>query len=297
MLTTAGVYDIPFEQYLAKGLTPTPPLSASTIKTMIEKSPWHAACEHRDLGAIDEEDEESTVSSIGTVAHALILKQADKRIAVSPYPEFMTNEAKAWRDSNLAAGKVVVKEKAYQAAVRMANAFEPKMAAFADELGEKFTTDQVEKTVVVQINGVWCKIRIDAICKSLVDIKSTGTEYAPGKWIKNQLYGMGMDITVAFYKRVWKELAQEDKRFILAVIEQKQPHDVYPVILGETGMALANEKVDWALDTWKRGLETKKWAGYANGRVVYADPPVWELTKWEERKLMEKAAEELRQAA
>ena len=297
MLTTAGIYDLPFEQYLGKGLTPTPPLSASTIKTMITKSPWHAACAHRDLGAIDEEDEESTVSGIGTVAHALILKQADKRIAVSPYPEFRTNEAKAWRDSNLAAGKVVVKENDYQAAVRMASAFEPKMATFADELGEKFTTDQVEKTVVIQINGVWCKIRIDAICKSLVDIKSTGTEYAPGKWIKNQLYGMGMDITVAFYKRVWKELAQEDKRFILAVIEQKQPHDVYPVILGETGMALANEKISWALDTWKRGLETGKWAGYSNGRVVYADPPTWCLTEWEERKLMEKAAEELRQAA
>jgi len=297
MLTTAGVYDISFEQYLGKGLTPTPPLSASTIKTMITKSPWHAACAHRDIGAQDEEDEESTVSSIGTVAHALILKQADKRIAVSPHAEFRTNEAKAWRDANLRAGKVVVKQPDYDSAVLMAQAFEPKMASFADELGEKFSTEQVEKTIVAQINGVWCKIRIDSLAKSLWDIKSTGTEYAPSKWIKNQLYGLGMDISVAFYKRVWKALADEDKRFILAVIEQKQPHDVYPVILGETGMDLANRKVDWALDTWKRGLETGKWAGYANGRVIYAEPPTWELTQWEEHIAMEKEAEEMKNAA
>jgi hypothetical protein len=288
MITSAGIYDIPFSQYLGKALTPTPPLSASTIKAMLDKSPWHAACAHPDIGGIDKEDEETTVSGIGTVAHALILKQADKRIAVSPYPEFRTNEAKAWRDSNLAAGKVVVKEENFQAAVRMAAAFEPQMSEFAKELGEEFTTDQVEKTVVVQINGVWCKIRIDAICKSLWDIKSTGADYTPAKWIKNQLYGLGMDISVAFYKRVWKALAQEDKRFILAVIEQSEPHDAYPVILGEIGLDLANEKIDWAFDTWKRGIETGKWDGYSRGRVIYAYPPAWELTQWEEFKEHEK---------
>ncbi len=295
MITTAGIYDIPFEQYLGKGLTPTPPLSASTIKTMLDKSPFHAACEHRDIGAIDEDDEESTVSSIGTVAHALILKQADKRIAVSPYPEFRTNEAKAWRDGMLAQGRVVVKEEAYQAAVRMASVFEPKMSVYAKELGESFSTEQVEKTIVAQINGVWCKIRIDSLAQSLWDIKSTGTEYAPGKWIKNQLYGMGMDISVAFYKKVWRALTGEDKRFILAVIEQKQPHDVYPVIVGDIGMELANEKVDWALDTWKRGIETGQWAGYSNGRVIYADPPVWELAAWEEHKAHEKTLADIAQ--
>lgn len=280
-ITTAGIYDIPFQEYLGKGLTPTPPLSASVIKDMLNLSPRHAANNHPDLG--DKGDNSSSEeANIGTVAHAIILKQKDARIAISPYPEFRTNEAKAWRDSHLAAGRIVIKEEKYNKAVALAQKFPERMAEYRAELGEDFPTEQFEKTVVAEIDGVWCKIRIDALGASLWDLKSTGAEYNPAKWIKNQLYGdMRYDISVAFYKRVWKALTQEDKRFILAVCEQSDPFDAYPVIVGDVGMEMANEQVSWALQTWKRGLETGKWAGYAGGRVVYANPPPWSLSDWE----------------
>lgn len=296
MIDKPGIYDIPFEQYLGKGLTPTPPLSASVIKTMLNQSPRHAANEHRDIGGKHDESS-SKVASIGTVAHAIIMKQEDKRIAVIPYPEFRTNEAKAWRDGELAAGKIVIKEDAYNDAAGMAAAFRPTMAQYTAELGEEFPTSDFEKTVVVKIGDVWCKIRIDALGQSLWDLKSTGTEYLPEKWVKNQLFGpMKYDITVAFYKRVWKELTGEDKRFILAVCEQNDPFDAYPVIVDDFGLEDANEQIEWALRTWSAGLKTGKWAGYAGGRVIYASPPPWNRAEWELFKQREKTMEAVKQA-
>lgn len=296
MIDKAGIYDVPFETYLGGKLTPTPPLSASVIKTMLLKSPKHAANEHPDIGGRREE-EETKSSGIGTVAHAMIMKQQDKRIAVSPYPEFRTNEAKAWRDLNLAKGMIVVKEDDYNAAKSMTASFLPTMEQFSKELGESFPTDQYEKTVVAEIDGVWCKIRVDAIGQSLWDLKSTGTEYNPQKWVKNQLFTLKYDITVAFYKKVWAALTGEDKRFILAVLEQNDPFDAYPVIIPEQSIEKANEQVAWALRTWRTGLATGKWAGYAAGRVVYAQIPPWETAEWEDFKAREEMTRQISMAA
>jgi hypothetical protein len=278
----AGIYDIPFENYIGqKGLTPTPWLSSSTINIMLNKSPMHAAHAHPDIGG-SSDNNSSKVASIGTVAHALILKKADSRIVVSPYPEFRTNEAKAWRDAALQSGKVVVKQSDYDAAIRMADNFERRMKYF--DLGETFPTDSTEKTVVAEIEGVWCKIRIDSIGLNLWDLKSTGTEYTPSKWIKNQLYGNGYDVQVELYRRVFKAATGEQKRMILPVLEQSEPHDCYPVILDDLADDLAREKVDWAIKTWRESLAAGKFAGYSDGKIVYARPSAWMMSDWAEYK-------------
>ncbi len=291
-ITTAGIYDVPFKDYTSqKGLTPTPWLSSSVIKTMLQKSPRHAAFDHPDIGG-GAEEESSKVANIGTVAHSLILHEHDERIVISPYPEFRSNEAKAWRDNNIDAGRVIVKQPEYDAAKAMATAFHKGIRVYEKELGEEFKTDQTEKTVVAEIEGVWCKIRVDAICSSLWDIKSTGVEMTPSKWVKNQLYGNGYDVQVEFYRRVFKAATGEDKRMILGVIEQNAPHDCYPVVLSNAADALAAAKVDWALKTWREGIESRIWMGYTP-RVIYAEPPVWELSDWEQRRVLENAAQEM----
>ena len=143
-----------------KGLTPTPPLSARD-----DQNDAHQVTLARCLRKTGRYWRDRTMKmksrpfrSIGTVAHALISGQADKRIAAENRdPEFRTNEAKAcatriWRFW----AKVVVKEEAYQAAVRMASVFEPKMSVFEKEPRRKVQHGESwkSKTIVAQINGL-----------------------------------------------------------------------------------------------------------------------------------------------
>ena len=285
MIDKAGIYDIPFEEYLGKGLTPAPPLSASVIKTMLNKSPKHAAFEHPDIGGGREEKESTKAAILGTIIHAFVTGEEDKRIIISPFDSFRTDDAKAWKKSQLKNGMIITKQDDYDAAKEMAAAFHENIGIFSKEIGEGFPTKDFEKTVVVQIEDVWCKIRIDALAKNIWDLKTTATNARPEKWTKNQLFReMGYDVNIAFYRRVWKELTGEDKNFIVAVLEQNKPYDSYPVIIGDWGLEKANEQINWAIKTWSEGLKTGKWDGYAAGEVIYALPPAWELAEWEEFK-------------
>jgi hypothetical protein len=288
----AGIFDMPFKEYLADPC-PEPALSASVIKTMLQKSPMHAADEHPRLGNNKEEKEDSKVSRIGTVGHAIITKQTDHRIALSPYEEFRSNEAKAWKQDALASGKIVIKPEEYETASKMSDSFFKNFSKNFGKVKEEFPSADFEKTIIVQMAGVWCKIRVDAIAESLWDLKSTGTEYTPEKWCKNQLEGMGYDITAAFYRRVYQELTGEHKRYIFAVLEQKSPFDSYPVIPTTDMLALADEKIDWALKTWRRGLDTGKWDGYARGEIIFASASPWNITAWEQFKELEKTREQI----
>ncbi len=290
----AGIFDMPFKEYLSDPC-PEPALSASVIKTMLQKSPMHAADEHPRLGANKEEREDTKASRIGSAAHSIITKQTDHRIALSPYPEFRTNEAKEWKQAALSAGKLVIKPEEYQVAESMSGKFFGSFTNNFAKVKEAFPTDDFEKTIIVQLNGVWCKIRVDAIGASLWDLKSTGTEHTPEKWCRNQLEGMGYDITAAFYRRIYRELTGEDKRYIFAVLEQKSPFDSYPVIANDEMLRLADEKIDWALKTWRRGLDTGKWDGYARGEIIFASPSPWNITAWEQFKELDKQRQEIEQ--
>ena len=294
MITAPGIYDLTHDEYHADPC-PTPSLSRSCIVDMLTSSPKHAALRHPLIGA-QREEESTKVASIGTVAHALLLGKGEERIRVSPYDEFRTSEAKAWRDAQLASGKTIIKADGYANAQAMVAGFRTNMEKYSAELGESFPTSGFEKTVCAQLNGVWCRILIDADGDSIWDLKSTGTEYRPEKWVRNQHFGAGGDIQAAFYQRVYEAATGKRKRFISAVVEQNAPYDAYPVVSTEKGNEIANQKIDWALATFKCGLESGHWDGYA-ARVVYADPAPWMQAEWEEFKLRDELAAQLKEVA
>ncbi len=282
MITTPGIYDLTHDQY-HNDPCPLPSCSRGWIVDALTQSPKHAARKHPRIGG-QRDDESTAVASVGVVAHALLLGKGEERVRVSPHAEFRTNEAKAWRDEQLKAGHTIIKEEGFKEAERIVAAFRPGMDKFNAELGESFPTSGFEKTVCAQVNGVWCRILVDADGKSIWDLKTSGTEYNPAKWVKNQHFGGGGDIQAAFYSRVYEAATGIKKRFISAVIEQSDPYDCYPVLNTERSLAIANQKIDWALAVFKRGLESGEWDGYAK-RVVYADTPAYAEMDWEETKL------------
>jgi hypothetical protein len=73
-----------------------------------------------------------------------------------------------------------------------------------------------------------------------------------------------------------------DADFRFVFVETTPPYVVSAVSLTPHAKALADEKVDYAIETWKRCLATDTWEGYPR-RVAFADPPAWEETRWLER--------------
>ena len=82
MIETAGVYQMPAEEYHADPC-PEPSLSASLIKTLLARSPLHAWHEHPRLNPNVVKEERKEYDR-GSAAHALLLEGED-RMAVIEY--------------------------------------------------------------------------------------------------------------------------------------------------------------------------------------------------------------------
>lgn len=260
-----------------------PSVSRSFIFDCLNESPLHAAMRHPRIGG--KKDGESTPeASIGTVAHDLLL-QGEGAFAICPFDDYRTNAAKDWKAQTIAQGKTPIKAAPFAAAEEMVKSFRKNFTLERfPELQEGFPTSNFEKTLITKINGVYVKVRFDAINSHLWDYKTTGAGQAhPDNWTRNQLFHGGLDIQAALYQRAWHSLFGEKKHFIFAVQEQTEPFDCYPVTLDESALGYANERINRVFDIFKRGMDSGQWDGYAT-RIVTATTPQYLVSKWEEDK-------------
>lgn len=295
--------NISMKEYVADKILPIPTISASNILTILEKSAFHAAALHprakeilgRDVPAQD--DDSTRVSSIGEAAHAILMNLETERIAVSPFPDFRSGEARAWKEAQVKADKIILKEDDYNAAREMAQTLCRSLARFYPELQAAgigpFPEKGFEKTYTAQLRGIMCRIRVDAEEGGVIwDYKTTGADFQPEKWLKNQYFGMGYDIKAAFYARVFEAATGIAPKFVIAAQENSFPFDAYPVMLTPEALERANEMIDYALEEWQRGISRGFKDGGYSARVVYASPPPWLVAAWEEKKMREEFARE-----
>jgi hypothetical protein len=99
------------------------------------------------------------------------------------------------------------------------------------------------------------------------------------------MYGMGADVQVAFYLRglqllTGKGMEPADWRFV--VQESYPPYALSVVSLAPSAMAIANDKVQKAIDLWALCMERDFWPAYPS-KVASIEIPTWEEMKWLER--------------
>lgn len=103
------------------------------------------------------------------------------------------------------------------------------------------------------------------------------------------MYGMGADVQVAFYVRGVERLTGIRPVFRYVVLETYPPYELSLIDLAPSALALAESKVERAIEIWAECLERDEWPGY-DRRVASIEVPTWEEMRWLERQGEEAAA-------
>jgi hypothetical protein len=256
-----------------------PSLSASIASILINKSPRHAKHAHPRLNP-DHVREESTKFDIGNVVHALILEGNDI-VQVCDFPDWRTNAAKDARAEARAAGRIPLLTH------ELANVFEMVSAATEqltslDLSPRPFTNGDPEVCLIWEEGGVQCRALVDWLSADgtlIDDFKSTGRSANPASWTRSTLYTIGADIQTAFYLRGLRALGAAAPLMRYVVQETYAPYALSVIDLGPDVLAVADQKVDEAIELWRACLAADRWPSYAT-QVATAKLPPWVESQW-----------------
>lgn len=267
---------------------PTPSLSSSIAAILCTASPLHAWTAHPRLNP-DYQPTEKTAYDVGTVAHALLLQGEDVAV-IGEFPDWRTNAAKDFRDAARAAGQVPLLTKDWDAVQAMVAAANLQLDRH-EASPRLFTAGKPEQTITWEEDGVWLRSRLDWLhddYRAVDDLKTTSRSANPAAYAK-ALSGVGADLQAAMYLRAVKTVTGEDAEFRWCVVETSPPYGLSVVSPGTDVLALAESKLQYAIDLWRGCLESGEWPGYTN-RVAYAELPGWAQSQWLEKEAMEEAA-------
>lgn len=280
MTLAPGIHDaVPADTYHADPCE-KPSLSASIARILIGKSPAHAKAAHPVLNP-ELEREDSSKFDIGTAAHRLFLEGDDAIEVWAGSLDWRPGDARAFRDEMRTRGKIpllVSQAGDVRSMVAEARAqietHRAKPPLFAD--------GKPEQTLVWEDDhGVICRARLDWLrddYAAIDDLKSTSASADPQKW-ERTMYGMGGDVQVAFYMRGVERLTGIKPVFRFVVVETYPPYALSVVDLAPSALALADDKVQRAVDLWATCLENDFWPAYP-ASVASIEVPTYEELNW-----------------
>lgn len=270
-----GIYEMSLADYVADP-APQPSLNTGTALTLLTQSPLHAKMQHVRLNP-NAEREESSRADLGTIAHALLLEDDGSRVVEIDADDWRTKAAKEKRDEARAAGKVPVLKKDYGTVREMVEVAQHFM--MGSELCNDWLSAKAERTLVWNDGpGVWCRSRPDKLTDDgcvAFDYKTCGVSADPSVFARGVLISNGYDLQAALAIRGVNALIKSRScTFIFVCQEIEPPYAVSLVSLSPQFLAIANERLQAAVDMWGLCLETNRWPGYP-ARVAYADAPAF----------------------
>lgn len=276
-----GILTIPSDAYHLDTVATQPSLSSSIARTLLSRSPLHAWSEHPKLGGVIGKDTDAM--DIGTILHSVILEGDLSKIAVLEVDDFRTKAAREMRDDARANGLIPIKA-ANWAEMQTAIDTVTKRIAAHGATPDLFKDGKPEQTLVWKEGSVTCRARLDWLRDDLTaidDLKTTAMSVSPLA-LQRSVFNAGYDVQAAFYLRGLKILTGKDAQFRFVFVEVEPPHDVTVIDLSPAALALANEKVQFAIDIWRKCLMSGNWPGYTT-RVATLDPPAWAEQAFYER--------------
>lgn len=295
-----GVHvDIPVDEYHADKHSPEPSLSSSIAKILVTRSPLHAYMAHPRLNTKHEREEKESFD-LGTAVHDALLESGSRIEYIDPLdfpgakggiPDGWTNAPiRAARDACYAAGRTPVLLKYKEPIDAMvANA----LAAIetCDHLEGRTLADGTAEQSVFWTEGteeegqIWCRSRPDWMShdrRVQVSVKSTATSANPSLF-NRQYVNLGYDLQDAFYLRGNRATgAPEDCVNLTLVMENTPPYACVWFALTPEFMSLGEEKVDEAMEIWRRCIGSGRWPAYPR-HVHFIEAPPYSKLQWEER--------------
>lgn len=218
-----------------------------------------------------------------------MLLGTEENLCVLPYEDFRSNAAKQARDTALALGKVVVKEKDMDGVLDTVNRIKAALhAKGVDLIGA--TECAAPWTYMSDEGPVQCRLKVDhcIVDKTngfvwIDDFKSCD-DANPQKVIRSCI-DYGYDIQRYSYVKAFETLMPEYAgriKFRHWFIETSEPYMIVPVELDAMFMSLGQMKWDYAANLWAKCLKENSWPSWED-KVQQLSPPKWELMRWAER--------------
>lgn len=296
-ITKPGIYhDMPTADYFADPC-PSPSLTQSIAKILLERSPLHAWHAHPRLNP-DYQHDDDTKFDVGNIAHALLIGRG-KDLVVLDFDDWRTKAAKEAREAAAADGKLAVLGKKFLIAQAMVAAARDALAlAGCDAV---FYPDSGNGEIVVawQEGPLWFRTMIDwapADHQTNYDLKTTGMSVAP-HGIDRLMATAGWDIQAAFQERGLDAVDPDNagrRKFRFVAQEDEPPYALVVCELPEDAMIMGRKKVDHAIRIWNDCMAHNRFPGYPP-EIVYPQYPGWAESQWLDREVKEAARERLPQ--
>jgi hypothetical protein len=260
-------------------------LSSGIAKLLIDRSPAHAWTAHPTLNP-DWKPEVEDKFDMGTAAHKLLL-EGENCIVEGNFPDWRSALAKQFREDARKLGQVPLLVPQANRVREMVERGQEQMGTWYSDL-DLFLNGKPEVTIRWEDDhGVQCRARIDWLHDSsytVDDYKTTSASSLPAKW-ERTMYGMGADVQVAFYLRGLRKLygyPTTDQQWRFVVQETYAPYALSVVTLAPSAMAIANDKVQKAIDLWATCMEKDFWPAYP-AKIASVEVPTWEEMRWLDR--------------
>lgn len=272
-IATPGLYQLSHDAYHADPVI-VPSLSSSIASTILDQSPRHAWHAHPRLNPRRAADNRQEFD-IGSAAHTMMLRD-ERSLAVIDADAYRSNDAKAQRDTAYAAGLIPVLRSKWTELQAMVEAGRAQLAAHR-ECPHLFAAGhgQPEQTLIWQEGKVWCRARLDWLANDrriFPDYKSTGGSANPEPWSR-QLFTMGYDVQLAFYRRgIRAVLGIDNPTFVFVVQETDAPYALSVIGMERAAIDFADKRVAEAIEVWSWCLENDRWPGYP-ARICWAEMP------------------------
>lgn len=258
-----------------------PSLSSSIARLLIEKTPAHARLAHPRLNPFFTHSTTKAMN-LGSVAHEILLGKGGG-FEISPFDDYRTKEARAWRDDVTMRGKIPIKDQDLSAAVSMADAVRAGLAEIPG--AERAIMEGEAETVAIwrDILGPLCRVRIDWLDLAggvIYDLKTTGTGLSD-RSLNAKIAGedTALDMRAAFYLRGVEQLMPEAAGRIAyrwIFVESEAPFEVRVFEMDETTRANGNRKAALSIAKWHECITGDHWPGYPR-KIEWPECPAWAL--------------------
>lgn len=286
-ITKPGIYRGISEADYRADPCPSPSLTQSLCKILIERSPQHAWTECARLNPQFEADDD-TKFDIGNVAHRLILGRG-KEIEIVHFSDWRKKDAQEAREKAADQGKIAVLEHQFAQAGDMADAARKQLDKHEDN--DAFTGGSAEVMIAWEEDGIWFRSLIDWLHDDLLtidDYKTTAKSVAPHV-IGMVAQSAGWEVQAAFIERGLDILNPQGagrRRFRFIAQETDKPHALTVAHMSEPWMTMGRKKVSAGAGVWSVCAGTGYWPSYPRQAII-PEYPGFAESRWLEREVNE----------
>jgi hypothetical protein len=288
MLAAGLHFDIAEARYHADDLLDVPTLSSSVARQML-RSPRHGWTAHPRLNP-DCTARDSAAFDFGRAVHRAVLGRGGDYVAIpdellSDDGAIRSKAAREWVADARARGLTPLKRDVFNQVYTVAEAVAGRLA----EMGIRLDPARSEVTALAEVDGVWCRARLDNLPERggvFYDLKTTTDAGADAVIRAVEFYGY--DMQIAHYQSVLEAATDQRRRARLIFVEKDPPHEVAVVELlddpdaDSDWMRAARAKAAEARRLWAECLRTGQWPGYPRA-VQIVGARGWDQARWIQR--------------